>query len=140
FGVQEYAALSGTSVGDLAAVETGADVFAAVAQPSVIGSVGAVESRADTFAGAGISSLSQTMQARETGADTLIATGRVVEASSVRFGAQDHPLGGLRFGIQSWAALGPNGPMIAVEAGADTVAADGWVVPAGYQFAAYDVL
>lgn len=140
FGSQTYAAVDATA-GDMAAIETGADVFAADIEPTIHATMSATETGADVLAATGLSSLSQTMQAHESPApDTMIATGQVIEASSVRFGDQDHPLGGLRFGIQSWAALGPNGPLIAVESGDDTAAAAGWLTDTGYSFEIYEIL
>jgi len=138
FGSQTYAAVN-ASAGSMAAVETGLDVFAALAQPSVHGALGATESGADTFAATGISSLSQTMQAHEAGADSFIASGLVIAGQSYRFGSQSHPLGGVRFGSASWASLGPYGPMAATESGADTAAAVGWLAGTTYSFAIYDV-
>lgn len=70
--------------------------------------------------------------------DFVVATGFVV-GGSVRFGSQVHPAGGLRFGAQAWAGLGPNGPMAAVESGADTAAAIGWLTGVGYSFEIFTV-
>lgn len=141
FGSQEYAALAGTSVGDLAAVESGADVFAADSYPRINGTLAASEEAApDAFASTGHSSLTDTMQAIESPEpDTFVAAGKVIEAS-LRFGSQDHPAGGLRFGAQAWGALGPSGPLEASESGSDAVAAVGWLEGSDYSFAAFDVL
>lgn len=139
FGSQTYAAVN-AAAGDLAAVESGTDIFAAAAQPSIHVTANIVETGTDIFAAAGVSSLSHTMQAHEPATpDTFIASGHVIDAA-LRFGNQDHPLGGLRFGSQSWAALGPSGPMSAVESGTDTVAAVGWRAGTVYQFQIFDVL
>lgn len=139
FGSQTYGALAGTTAGAMAAVESGADTFVGVTLPGRSGSLAAVESGADTFAASGISSRAQTLQGYETGADTFIAAGTAIAGQSYRFGSQAHPLGGLRFGSQSWAALGPSATMAAAETGADTLAAVGRRESAAYTFVIYTV-
>lgn len=138
-GDQEYAPLTGNAAGYMAAAESGLDTFEAEAEPTIQAAMAAVETDYDALAADGISSLSQTMQAVEDATPDELTVFGTITQGSLRFGGQTHPMGGLRFGSQSWAALGPNGPLEATEAGADTAAAAGWLVPAGYQYAAYTV-
>jgi hypothetical protein len=140
FGSQTYIPLTDTTVGDLRAAEAGADTFAADSYPRLYGSLAASEAGADALAAAGTFSKAYTMQAVESPTpDTFIAVGGIISAS-LRFGSQTHPLGGVRFGSQSWAALGPHGSLAATEAGADTAAAVGWLAGTVYSFQAFDVL
>jgi hypothetical protein len=138
FGSQTYAAIDAVA-GTLSMVEAGSDVFAGSSYPRATGAMAAAEAGPDLFAAAGISSRSYTLQAYESPApDQFIAAGAVVMLAH-RFGDQDHPLGGLRFGSQSWAALGPNGPMAATEAGSDTFAAVGWQEASPYVYQMYTI-
>lgn len=141
FGSQEYAPIDAVA-GVLHATESGADVFAADSYPRVTGSVAATESGDDTFAASGTSSLARTMQAIEAATpDEFSAVGVVtINVSGYRFGSQVHPGGGLRFGSQRWAALGPSGPLAATEVGDDGLAAAGFLIDAGYTFAEFDIL
>lgn len=141
FGSQEYAAVSAVA-GVLNATESWLDVFAADSYPRINGALAAGEAGSDTLAAGGTSSLLFTMQAREASTpDGFAASGVVtVNLGGYRFGAQTHPLGGLRFGAQSWAALGPNGPLVATESGSDGFASAGFLVDASYTFAAFDIL
>lgn len=137
FGSQTYSALAGAVVGALAAIET-PDVFAAASPVLITGTMGAVEG-SDTLAVAGVLSRPYTMAAFETTPDQFIASGTVA-VGSLRFGSSIHPGGGVRFGSQAWAALGPNGPMAATETGADIAAAVGWLAFGAYTFAIYPIL
>jgi hypothetical protein len=139
FGAQEYAPVDAIA-GVMHAIETGTDTFAADSYPRIYGDVVAVESGSDQFAGTGSSSLLFTMQAHESPTpDDFSATGTLTR-SVLRFGSQDHPSGGLRFGSPAWAALGPVGSLAVSEFGDDTAAADGWIETSPYTFAMFDVL
>jgi hypothetical protein len=141
FGSQTYAALGGVVVGDFAGAEAGGDVFAADSYPRVSGELAVSESGSDVFVASGVSSLLFTMQAYESPTPDQFNAQGVRVAGSLRFGAQEHPAGGLRFGSQAWAALGPNGSMLAIESGSDALAAAGFQIDAApYAFRIFDVL
>jgi hypothetical protein len=138
FGSQTYAAASSRS-GDLHATESGSDSFVATSLADVHGSLSVSESGSDVFASGGISSLLFTLQGHEAPTpDGFFATGKVT-FQSVRFGSSVHPSGGLRFGTQAWAALGPNGPLAATETGSDTCAAVGFFLGVPYSFQGFDI-
>lgn len=140
FGSQEYVALEGVVAGVVQATETGSDIFAADSYARIVGTVAASESGSDTFASVGLSDLTHTMQAVESPTpDAFLAFGTIVNGS-LRFGASEHPSGGVRFGSQSWAPLGPSGAFAASESGSDVFAAAGFLLAVPYTFSAFDVV
>jgi len=58
---------------------------------------------------------------------------------AVRFGSQNSPLGGVRFGSQDYAPLWPAGIMAATETGQDTAAAIGWRPNPAYTYAQFSI-
>lgn len=144
FGSQEYAPLNDTAAGVLHAVEVGVDVFAADSYPRIHGELAATESGEDVASIAGSSSRVLLVDLVESATpDAFIASGLITGSGSdpsLRFGSQDHPSGGLRFGSQSWGALGPSGPLEATESGSDAIAASGFVVPGSYTLEMFDVI
>jgi hypothetical protein len=139
FGSQTYTPIDAVA-GVLDTLEAGNDAFAADSYPRVNGSLAAEESGSDVLGASGSSSLLFTMHAIESPtSDALIAAGSVT-TSALRFGSQTHPGGGLRFGSQVWATLGPSGQLSASESGLDTAVVGGWVEQSAYKFSLFTIL
>jgi len=134
-------------VGQMAATETGVDVFAAEGDVNIAGTMAATESTVDTFASTGTVQIVGSMGAVETGTDTFAAEGDVqitglmnaTESQVDTFAAEgDVNLAGTmsatETGVDTFSADGDvviTGTMAATETGGDVFAAEGDVVASG---------
>lgn len=112
-------------VGQMAATETGVDVFTGEGDVVLTGVMAATESTTDTFAANGTVQITGSMAAVETGTDTFAAEGDVQVTGQMAATESQ---------VDTFAAEGDvnlNGTMAATETGVDVFSADGDVELAG---------
>lgn len=112
-------------VGQMAATETGVDVFAAEGDVNIAGTMAATESASDTFSALGTVQIVGSMAAVESGTDTFAAEG-VVQIVGLMAATESQ--------VDTFAAEGDvnlAGTMAAAESGVDVFSANGVVVIVG---------